>query len=175
MTNLQRGDFLCNLVFCWPGISLVQCWGNLCNIGTAFAAASYYQKINWSKIKIDKKWCCSENNALNFFLYNVAWSLLVITQGFYLCNVVWSLLDTTAQGFYLYLCNVVPRELWQQGKGHQGQRYQGQYYMAFFLCNIVQGALRQQCTGFFFCSILPRVSWETLHKVSTCTMLSQEY
>ena len=27
----------------------MQCWGNLCNIGTAFAAASYYQKINRSK------------------------------------------------------------------------------------------------------------------------------
>ena len=35
--------------------SLVQCRGSLCNVGVAFAATDYYQKINQSKIKIDKK------------------------------------------------------------------------------------------------------------------------
>ena len=39
----------------WPRIFLVQCQGNLFNVGVVFAATSYDQKINWSKIKITIK------------------------------------------------------------------------------------------------------------------------
>ena len=35
--------------------NLVQCQGSLCNVGVAFAATDYYQKINQSKIQIAKK------------------------------------------------------------------------------------------------------------------------
>lgn len=41
---------------CFPGIVLVQCRQNLNNVDTAFAANSYYRKINWFKIKIAEKW-----------------------------------------------------------------------------------------------------------------------
>ena len=89
----------CLFVQCWPGIFIVQCQGNFCNVGAAFAATGYHQKINWFKIKIAKGWCCTD----------------VIALGFFLCNVVWSLLGNTAQGFYL--CNVVPRLLQQHRTG----------------------------------------------------------
>ena len=72
-------------------IFLVKCQGNLCNVG---AATGYYQKINWSKIKFAKKWCSDD-----------------IGLGFFLCNVVWSLLGNIAQGFYLWICSVVPSVL----------------------------------------------------------------
>ena len=36
-------------------------WVNLCNIGAAFAATSYYQRNNQFKIKIAGKWCYSDN------------------------------------------------------------------------------------------------------------------
>ena len=81
----------CLFVQCWPGIFLVQCKENLCNVGMVFAAASHYQKINWPKIKIAVKWFCSDDIENNFFL----------------CIVVLSLKDNTRQGFYL--CNIVPR------------------------------------------------------------------
>ena len=55
-------------VQCWPGIILVQCQENLCNVGVSFEATGYYQKINRSKIKIAEKVCCLENNTLTFFL-----------------------------------------------------------------------------------------------------------
>ena len=65
-------------------IFLVQCRGSLCNVG----ATGYYQKVNWSKIKIAEN-CCSDDSSLSFFLCYVVWILLGnITQGFYLCNVV---------------------------------------------------------------------------------------
>ena len=40
---------------CWPSIFLAQCRGNFCNVGAAFAATGYYQKINRSKIHIAGK------------------------------------------------------------------------------------------------------------------------
>ena len=43
----------------------MQCREILCNVGAAFAAASYYQKINRFKIKIAEKWCCSDD--IRFF------------------------------------------------------------------------------------------------------------
>ena len=42
-------------VQCWPGIFLVQCQGNLANVGGAFAATGYYQKTNQSNIKTTEK------------------------------------------------------------------------------------------------------------------------
>ena len=60
----------CLFVQCWPGIILVQCRGNLCNVSATFETTGYYQKINQSNIKIAEKGCCSENNTLSFFLQN---------------------------------------------------------------------------------------------------------
>ena len=40
---------------CWPEIFLMQCRLNLSNLGVAFAATGYYQKINRSKVKIAEK------------------------------------------------------------------------------------------------------------------------
>ena len=101
--KIGQGQCLCSIqsclfVQCWPRTFLVQCRGNLFNVGTTFAATNYYQKIKWPKIKIAEKWCCLDDNTLGF-----------------LCNVVWGLLGNTAQGFYL--CNVVPWVLRQHATG----------------------------------------------------------
>ena len=88
----------CSFVQCWPGIFLVQCQENLCNVGAAFAATSYCQNINWFKIKIAKKWCYSD-----------------IALGFFLCNIVWNFLGNIAQDFCQ--CNIVPRVLQQYWTG----------------------------------------------------------
>ena len=72
----------CLFAQCWPGIFLVQCWWNLCNVGAEFVAAGYYQKVNQSKINAPAtiQWafpvqCCLE-------------SLSQYCTGSYLCNVV---------------------------------------------------------------------------------------
>ena len=78
----------CLFVQCWPGIFLVQCRENLCNVCPAFAATGYYKKINRFKIKTAENLCYSDDIALDLFQYNVVWSLLGnIAQGFCLCNV----------------------------------------------------------------------------------------
>ena len=63
---------------------------DLCHNNTAFAATSYYKKINQFGIKIAEKLCYSDG----------------ITLGFFLCDIVWSLLGNIGQSFYL--CKVVP-------------------------------------------------------------------
>ena len=98
----------CLFVQCWLGIFLAQCSGNLLNVGAAFAPTGYYQKINRFKIKIPKKWCCSDDNALSFI---VQWclSLLDITQAFYLCNIVPRVLRQHWTGFFCALLSGASR------------------------------------------------------------------
>ena len=137
----------------------VQCRGNLFNVGAAFSANGYYQKNNRSKIKIAEIWCYSDDNALGF-----------------LCNVVWSLLGNIAQGFYL--CNVVPRILRQHWTGFSMCNVVGSLLdniaQGFYLYNVLPSVLRQHRTRVFSCAMLSGASWTTMHKISTCTMLSQE-
>ena len=127
----------------------MQCQGDLCNVGTVFAATGYFKKTNQFKIKIAKKWCYSDDIALGFFLWNFVWSFLSnIAQGFclcnvvsrilwhywtefFMCNVVWSLMDNIAQGFYLW--NVVLRWHWTW----------------FFLSNVVWSILDNMAQVFF--------------------------
>ena len=136
----------------------------------AFAATSYYQRINWFKIKITKKWCHSDNIALGFFMCNIDWSLLNnIGQGFYLHNVVprvlrqhwrrfflynvaWSLLDNMAQDYFSYFAQCCRKKIKTTLKKiflvpcclqPQGR------YIGFFLWNIFPRALRQHSTRFF--------------------------
>ena len=45
----------CLFVQCWPEIFFVQCRENLCNVGAAFVATDYHQKINRFKKKIAEK------------------------------------------------------------------------------------------------------------------------
>ena len=137
----------------------VQCRGNLFNVGAAFSANGYYQKNNRSKIKIAEIWCYSDDNALGF-----------------LCNVVWSLLGNIAQGFYL--CNVVPRILRQHWTGFSMCNVVWSLLdniaQGFYLYNVLPSVLRQHRTRVFSCAMLSGASWTTMHKISTCTMLSQE-
>ena len=142
-------------VQCWPEIFLVQCLGNLCNVRKAFAATGHYQKLNLSKIKIAQKWCCSDKNALSFFLRNVVWSLLSITQGFYLCNVVPRELWQHWIGYFHMKCCLVPLgqhcirlfifgyAMFSQENYDNKEKPQGQHYIGFFSCNAVPEILRQ--------------------------------
>ena len=184
------------LVNVWPGIILVQCRGNLCNIGATFEATGSYQKINRFKIKIAKKGCCSENNTVSFFLQNFLSSLLAlhrdfssamlsqqeywdnIEQFFLLCNVAWSLLDNIAQGFYL--CNVVPRVLRQHWAGifpvqcclePLGKHCARILPLQCCPSKSIDTALNSSSS----CAMLSVASWTTLHKNFTCSMLSQGY
>ena len=50
--------------------------GKFGHVGTLFAATSYYQKINHSKVKIAVNWFCSDNIDEDFFMYNLVWSLV---------------------------------------------------------------------------------------------------
>ena len=52
------------------GIIVVDCRGNLCNVGATFKATRYYQNINRSKIKIAENRCFSDDNTLSFSLQN---------------------------------------------------------------------------------------------------------
>ena len=145
-------------VQCWPSIFCVQCCGNLFNGGMALAATDY-QKINQSKIKISKNSYCSDNNAPSFscaMFSGVSWAILqqVFTcamlfqeyydnteQNFFMQNVVWSHFDNIAQG-------ILPMQCWSKSIKTTLNR-------VFFLCNVVW------------------VSCTTLHKVFSCAMLSQ--
>ena len=67
----------CLFVQCCPWIFLVQSQESLYNVGTAFAATGYYQKINRSKTKIAEKWCYADDNALACtILSGVSWVTL---------------------------------------------------------------------------------------------------
>ena len=152
----------CLFVQCWPGIFLVQCRGNLCNVGAAFAATGYYWKINRSKIKIAEKWCSDD-----------------IALGFFLCSVVWSLLDNIVQGFYL--CNVVPRVLRQHWAGFFPVRCclepLGQHCTRFLqlLVQCCPKRIKTTLDRFFSCAMLSGPSRPTLHRLFTRAMLFQKY
>ena len=72
---------------------------------------------------------------------------------FFLCNVVWSLLDNTAKGFFSYFVQRCPKKIKTTRKNiflvQCCLQPQGQYYIGFFLWNIVPKVLRKHCTGFF--------------------------
>ena len=130
----------CLFVQCWPGIFLVQCQENLCNFGATLAATSYYQKINWFKIKIDENWCYSDDIALGFFLCNVAWSLLGnIAQGLCRCNVVSRVLATTLNR--IFSCAMLSGASW---------------------CLV---PLEQHCTRFLPIQCCPKSMKTTLNKI----------
>ena len=83
----------CLFVQGWPRIFLVQCQQNLSNVSVAFAATGYCQKINWSKIKIAKKWHYSDWTFSCAFMSGV-------TEGQH-CNVVPGVLRQYCKGFFL--------------------------------------------------------------------------
>ena len=127
----RKKRYGCSVQFCLflqslPGNFLLQSWENLCNVGIAFAATGYYQKINQFKMKIAKKWCYSDD--IGFFpvqcylksleqhcteflsVQCCPKSITTLLNRIFSCeNVFWRLLDNIAQGFYI--CNVVPRLL----------------------------------------------------------------
>ena len=149
----------CLFVQNWPRHFLVQCWENMCNVGGAFAAAGYYQKINQFKIKIAKKWCYSDD--IGFF---------------FLCNIVWSLLGNVAQCFCL--CNVVRIfhvKCFLEALGHCTR------FLPVQCCpksikttsNRIYSWVMFSGGSWTNCTMLPRANWTTLHKVFTCAMLSQ--
>ena len=143
---------------CLPGIFLAKCCRSLCNVGATYAATSYYQKIKQSRIKIAKRWCCSDNIALGFFL----------------CNVVCSLLGNIAQRFCLF--NVVPRVLQQ----HWQKMFHvqccleplGQHCTRFFLAQCCMETQKQYCIGYLLVQCCPKSFTTTLNKIFSCVMLS---
>ena len=115
-------------------ICLMLTWDfSLCNIGTAFAETSYYQKINRYKIKIVEKWCLPDDNTLGFCLCNIIWSLLDnITPSFYLCNAsITKTLNT------IFSFTMLSGATWTT------------LHKVFFPYNVVPKVSRQIWTGFF--------------------------
>ena len=179
-------------------IFLVQCWGNLCNIGAAFAATGYYQNTNRSNIKIAKKRCCSlfRRQCTKFFscvvLPGVSW---VLHRDF--TSAILSQCTTTTLNIILS-CEMLAEALWttlpemfacscaklsQENSDNKEKD---------FACAMLSGASRTtlhrvflvQCCprrikttlhGTFSCSMLHGASWPTLRKVFICAMLHQEY
>ena len=89
-----------------------------------------------------------------FYLCNVVPRVLSqYWTRFFLCNVVWSLLDNMAKGFFSYFVQCCPKKIKTTRKKiflvQCCLQPQGQYYIGFFLWNIVPKVLRKHCTGFF--------------------------
>ena len=185
----------CSFVQCWHGIFLVQCQGNLCNVDVTFAANCYCQKINWFKIKIDEKWCYSDETALVFFLCNVVWSLLGNSaQGFCLSNVVPRVLLNFWTDFFHVQCCLEPlREHCTRNVENCARLLSVQIcpkkITGFYLCNVVPRVLRQHWTGFFLVHFslepqgqhclgyllvqcCPKNIKTTLNRIFSCAMLS---
>ena len=162
----------------------MQCRGNLCNVGVAFAATGYYKKINWSKIKTEK-WCCADDIALGFFLGDVVWRFLGnIARSFYPHKVFQKVLRQHWTGFFLV----------QRCLGHIGQHCtrflpvqcrpksimktklnrifpvhccyepQGQHCIGFSPVQFCSKSIKTTWNRIFSCEILYGVSWATLHK-----------
>ena len=136
--SILAPDFSCAM-----SVKFVQCWRGIFS--------------NRSKIKIVKKWCCLDDNALSYFPVQCCLeplgflsvqccpkSITTTLNRFFMCNVVWRLLDNTAQSFYLWLCNVVQRVL-------------GQHWTQFFPCNVVWSLLDNIVQGFYLYDVVPRV------------------
>ena len=126
----------CLFVQCWPWIFLVQCWQNLNNVGVAFAATSYYQKIAKKcpeqilfscdifcptsiKTKLHGIPSWPKLSRVSKTSLHKVFTCVMLSQenwgntepDFFLWIVVWSLNGNIAQGFYL--CNVVTEILRQ--------------------------------------------------------------
>ena len=148
----------CIFVQCCPRIILLQCRGNLCNVGATFEAAGYYQKINMSKIKIAKKGCCSETNTLSFFLYIFLSTLLGITQSFKLCNVVPTVLGQYWTVIFPVQCCLEPLE---------------QHSTRILLVQCYPISIKTTLNSIFSCAMLSQASWTTLHKDFTCAICTK--
>ena len=157
-------------VQCWPGIFCEQCRRNLCNVGAAFATTSYYQEINLPKIKIAKKWYCSDDIALGFScatLPGVSWAILhqVFTCPNYQkikrskIKIVkkWCCSDNNALGFSYAM---FPGTSWAI------------LHQVSHLCNVVLRVLRQHWTGFFYAQCCLELLREQCRGYFSHTMLS---
>ena len=190
----------CLFVLCWSRIFLVQCQGNLCN--AVFAATSYYQKTNWSKMKIHaevillrRHWlglfyvqCCLEpcgRHCKVFYLYNVVPRVL---------RQYWSefFLEPLGQHWTRLLpvqccCESIIRHHWtiffpvDCYLEPQGQHRIGYLLLQCCLKRInttlnrifpVQSCLGQHCTRFLTVQCCPESINATLNKVSFCALLS---
>ena len=138
--------------------------------------------------------CCSDDNALGFFLCNSVWSFLgKIAQGFFTCamfsqeyhdnikqdfsmaNVVWSFLDNIAQGFFSNLCNVVPGVL------RQHWSLSGAYWITLhvFTCACGPKCVKRTLKKTFSCAMLSRSPWVNIahgnHLCNVSTWLTDNF
>ena len=167
----------CLFVQSWPRHFLVQCQENVCNVGGAFVAADYHQKIKRFKVKIAKKWCYSDD--IGFFPVQCCLESLEqcctefvpvqCCQDFFMWNVFWRLLDNIAQGFYL--CNVVPKVLRQHWAGFLPVQFClepiGQHCTRFLPVQCCPNSIKTKLNRIFSCVMLSGASWITLHKAQS--------
>ena len=129
--------------------------GKFVQVGAAFAAAGYYQKINRFKIKIAEKWFRSDD------------------MGFFLCNVVWSLLGNIAWSFCV--CNVLPRVLRHYWTGFVHVKCfleaLGQHCARFLPVQCCPKTIKTTLNMIYSWVMFCGGSWTTFHKIFTCVML----
>ena len=145
---------------------------NLCNVGAVFASTGYYQKINRSKIKIAEKRCCSDDNALGFFLCNVVWrqydycllsggNMGQYCTGFLPVQRCPKSIKSTLNSIFVFPVQCCLEPL-------------GQYSTKFLHGQYCPKSIKTILNKIFSCALLSGASRTKLHRVFTCAMLSQE-
>ena len=190
----------CLFVQCWSRVFLVQCQGNLCN--AVFAATSYYQKTNWSKMKIHaevillrRHWlglfyvqCCLEpcgRHCKVFYLYNVVprvlrqyWSEFFLEPLGQHCTRLLPVQCCPESIIRHHWTIFFPVDCYLEP---QGQHRIGYLLLQCCLKRInttlnrifpVQSCLGQHCTRFLTVQCCPENIKATLNKVSFCALLS---
>ena len=151
----------CLFVQCWPGSFLVQFREDLCHNNTAFAATSYYKKINQFGIKIAEKLCYSDGITLGFFPVRYCLeSLGNIGQSFYLCKVVPIVLRHYWIGFFHVQCCLDPLR---------------QHCTRFLPVECFQKNIKTTLNRIYSYVILSEAWKTTFPRVFMCAMLSQQY
>ena len=146
-------------------------WVNLCNIGAAFAATSYYQRNNQFKIKIAGKWCYSDN--IGFLPVQCCpISIKTTLNRIFSCVMFSGGSRTTLHKIFTcailsqkYSDNIEPVQCCFEPIG--------QHCTRFLPVQCCPKSIKTTSNRNFSCVMLSRDNWITLYKVFTCAMLSQ--
>ena len=134
----------------------------LCNVGVAFAATGYYQKINQFKIKTAEKWCYSGDIALDFsyaILPGVSWTTL--HRIFTCVTCCLKSIKTTSNKIFTFQCCLEAL---------------GKHCTKHLPVQCCPKRIKKTLNKLFSCAMLYGVPETTLSRVQcTCAVLSQEY
>ena len=151
----------CLFVQCCTRIFLVQCQRNLYYVGVVFAATSCYQKINWSKMKITKKWPNVVPRILHWVFFPVQCCLE--SPGQHLSQAVKSIKSLLTR---IFSCAMLFENSWAT------------LHTRFLPLQCCLKSIRTTLNRIFFCSLLSGASRTIMHlgilPVQCCTMANIE-